>query len=197
MTKVAIWCRHKDDNVIGIGADIPWKVPSDAKKFWQMVAERQIVCGRKTYLSFPQKCLQRQEIIVVTKDENFEVFDEKKHLRVSDLKVFKNWDKDLYIAGGAQIYNAFVAGGVEKLMPEIIVDCVYVGDMLPNLQGEKADISDSIAVMEKKYRQISNTYELDNVLTRIFVRKGEFVDQGVLKHLLNVIENQGQKVLEL
>ena len=40
MTKTAIWCRHAGDNIIGIGAEIPWNIPSDSQKFWKMVEGR-------------------------------------------------------------------------------------------------------------------------------------------------------------
>ena len=33
MTKVAMWCRHEADNLIGIGDDIPWHIPSDSRFF--------------------------------------------------------------------------------------------------------------------------------------------------------------------
>ena len=48
MTKVAIWCRHQKDNIIGIGSDIPWNVPSDAQKFVRMATGQNVVVGRKT-----------------------------------------------------------------------------------------------------------------------------------------------------
>ena len=40
MTKVAIWCRHEGDNIIGVGADIPWCVPSDSKRFRNITKEQ-------------------------------------------------------------------------------------------------------------------------------------------------------------
>ena len=33
MTKIAIWCRHDGDNIIGIGPNIPWHISSDFKRF--------------------------------------------------------------------------------------------------------------------------------------------------------------------
>lgn len=33
MTVVAMWCRHAGDDLIGIGDNIPWNVPSDTKHF--------------------------------------------------------------------------------------------------------------------------------------------------------------------
>ena len=44
MTVVAMWCRHKDDDIIGVGKHIPWNVPSDAKHFLDVVEGQTIVC---------------------------------------------------------------------------------------------------------------------------------------------------------
>ena len=43
MTKVAIWCRHEADNLIGIGDDIPWHIPSDSRFFADVIAGQDVV----------------------------------------------------------------------------------------------------------------------------------------------------------
>ena len=43
--------------------------------------------------------------------------------------------------------------------------------------------------MKKNYKQISPNYEEDNVITTIWVKKGEFIAQEVLKHLIMSITN--------
>ena len=55
MTKVAIWCRHETDNLIGIGTDIPWHIPSDSKFFADVINGQDVVFGRKTYESVSPK----------------------------------------------------------------------------------------------------------------------------------------------
>ena len=45
MTKVAVWCRHKDDNIIGIGPQIPWHVSSDFKRFKRITEGKNLVAG--------------------------------------------------------------------------------------------------------------------------------------------------------
>ena len=48
MTVVAMWCRHAGDDLIGIGDNIPWNVPSDTKHFLDVVSGQTVVCGRIT-----------------------------------------------------------------------------------------------------------------------------------------------------
>ncbi len=186
MTKIAIWCRHKDDNIIGIGPHIPWHIKSDFQRFRRITTGQTLVAGQKTYESFPGRTLPDRRIFVLTLEKEYEVSDPANHFVVNDIRFFKDFEDDLYIAGGATVYKLFMTGNA-KLMPEIVVDCVYHGD-LDNVKGEPVAITDCIDVLNKKYRQISADYEQDNITTRIFVQKGEFVDQDVLKRIVRAIE---------
>ena len=56
------------------------------------------------------------------------------------------------------------------------------------LEGEPVTITSCVEVLNKNYRQISADYELDGITTRVLVRRGEFVDQSVLKHIVGAIE---------
>lgn len=106
---------------------------------------------------------------------------------MNDVRFFKDFEEDLYIVGGATIYKLFMTGGA-KLMPEIVVDCVYDGELKAGLEGEPVTITSCVEVLNKNYRQISADYELDGITTRVLVRRGEFVDQSVLKHIVGAIE---------
>lgn len=187
MTKVAIWCRHQDDNVIGIGPKIPWHVKSDFQRFRRITEGQSLVAGQTTYESFPNRTLPNRKIYVLTLDAAYQVSDPEKHAVVNDVNLFKEWDEDLYIAGGATVYKLFMTGGA-KLMPEIVVDCVYHDPLDPDVKGEKVCITPCIESLNKNYRQISRDYELDHITTRILVRKGEFVEQEVLKRIVKAIE---------
>lgn len=187
MTKIAIWCRHKDDNIIGIGSDIPWHVKSDFQRFRRITEGQNLVAGQKTYESFPNHTLPNRKIFVLTLDENYEVADWQNHSVVNNINFFKDFEDDLYIVGGATVYKLFMTGS-NKLIPDIVVDCIYQKDINPNLKGNPVDITDCIDVLNKKYIQVSPDYEQDDVITRIMIRKGEFVEQTVLKKIVKAIE---------
>lgn len=186
MTKVAIWCRHEGDNIIGIGSQIPWHIKSDFQRFRRITQGQNIVAGQTTYESFPKRTLPERDIYILTLNAQYEVSDAKHHFVVNDVNFFKEFDEDIYISGGATIYKLFLTGG-SKLMPEIVVDCVYKGELNPDLKGEEVNITACIDVLNKKYKQIVPDFELDNIATRILVRKGEFVEQSVLKHIISAI----------
>lgn len=191
MTKVAVWCRHQEDNIIGIGLQIPWHVSSDFKRFKRITEGQNIVAGEKTYESFPNRTLPNRKIYVLTFNEEYEVSDNKNHFVITNVNEFKEFEQDLYISGGATIYKLFMNAS-EKLMPDIVVDSMYKGDIKSDLTGPKIDISECIDILHKKYFKISIDYELDNIVTSVWVRRGAFVEQSVLKRIVYAIENYGE-----
>ena len=72
MTKVAMWCRHEADNLIGIGDDIPWHIPSDSRFFADVIAGQDVVFGRKTYETVPPEVLSDCAVWVLSKNQNYE-----------------------------------------------------------------------------------------------------------------------------
>lgn len=190
MTKVAIWCRHQDDNIIGIGADIPWNVPSDSRRFRNLTKEKTLVVGKKTYESFPNRTLPNRKFLVVTRQADYEVSDVKNHKVVSDIKILKDYPEDLYISGGAAIYDTFFENS--SLRPEIVVDCVYHGELREGLDGEQVSVDKSVAVLEQKYKPLPVSFELDNVTTTVWLLKGAFVEQSVVKKILQYLETEGK-----
>jgi dihydrofolate reductase len=187
MTKIAVWCRHAQDNIIGIGPRIPWKILSDFKRFRRITEGQTLVAGQTTYESFPNRTLPNRRIYVLTFDPDYIVSDPVNHFAVTDINMFKTFEDNLYISGGAGIYKAFMTGS-DKLMPDIIVDSMYRGALDPELSGDPVTITPCIDVMKKAYRQISQDYIEDDVVTSLWIKKGNFVDQTVLKHLINAIE---------
>lgn len=189
MTVVAMWCRHEGDNVIGVEKEIPWRVESDAKHFLDVVKGRTVVCGRKTYETFDNRTLEGCKIFVFTKDATYETVDKEHHFAVlsqKELAGLVDEEEELYVAGGACVYDLFMTGK-ERFKPQIVVDCVYGGKMR-DLAGERAEISKSVAVMQKGYRRITPFYRQDGVSSAVYIKKGEFVAQSVLKRIVEILE---------
>ena len=185
MTKIAVWCRQNEDNIIGIGAKIPWHISSDFKRFRKITESENLVVGEKTYESFPNRTLPNRNIHILTLNSDYEVSDNAKHFVHNNIADFKDFEQDLYICGGATIYKLFMISG-NKLMPDVIVDSCYMGD-IDNLEGPKIDITPCVEIMQKLYQKVSPDYEQENVLTSLWVKKGDFVEQEVLKKLINII----------
>ena len=164
MTKVAVWCRHDGDNIIGIGSEIPWHIKSDFQRFRRITTGQNVVAGQSTYESFPNRTLPDRNIYILSFETDYQVTDPEHHFVVNDVNFFKDFEQDIYVSGGASIYKLFMTGG-PKLMPDIVVD------------------------LNQKYKQIFPDFDLDNITTRVMVRKGEFVEQSVLKRIILAITN--------
>ena len=190
MTIVAMWCRHNGDDIIGANGGIPWNVPSDSQHFYDVVAGQTVVMGRKTYESLPGQTIAGCPIWVLTANRAYELTDAVMHRIVTGQREIADLldedGRDLYIAGGAAVYALFMTGK-EKLKPQIVVDCVYYGE-LTEYGGAAAKITDSVAVLQKSYRRITPFYEADKVRSAVWIRKGEFVGQSVLKRIVKILE---------
>lgn len=186
---VAIWCRHTGDNVIGIDNALPWHIESDAQHFVDAVNGQNVVCGRKTYEGLPKEVIENCRIFVFSRQAEYDGLKSKSHQIISSQnELIDNIEEteDIYIAGGAEIYQLFMEGK-EKLKPHIIVDCVYEGT-LTKARGQVVDITPTVEIMAKKYRKMTPDYCQDQVASAIWIKKGEFVEQSVLKRLLSILE---------
>lgn len=186
MVKVAVWCRHKEDNVIGIGAQIPWHVKSDFQRFRRLTEGQYVVAGQTTYESFPNRTLPNRKIVVLTFDPDYVVADQENHQVCYDVSTLSKFEHDLYVAGGASVYKLFMSK--EHLKPEIVVDCEYAGEMNSELSGEKVNISASVEALHRFYDKIYGDYWLDDINTTIWQKKGSVVDEALVNKLIKAIE---------
>ena len=186
MTKIAVWCRHKNDNIIGIGPNIPWHIPSDFKRFRRITEKASITCGQTTYESFPNRTLPNRKIYVLTFDEQYGVSDADNHFVVNDFKKLPNMKEPLYVCGGASIYKLFM----QNDNIDVVVDSCYQGDINTELEGQPVDITQCIDVMYDKFEKVSPDYDEDNVITTIWVKKGVEVDKEVINHFTLSIINK-------
>ncbi len=184
MVKIAIWCRHIGDNIIGIGPSIPWHISSDFKRFKRITNGKALLVGQTTYESFPNRTLPNRKIYILTFETDYQVSDLSMH-QVIPLEKVADIQEELYISGGASIYQLMM----EQKMPDLIVDSLYMGELNPHLTGKPVSIQKSIDLMEKNYHKISDDFILDNINTTIWAKNGAMVDEKVLAHLKNAIYN--------
>ena len=144
MSKIAVWCRHKEDNIIGIGPNIPWHVSSDFKRFQRLTKHKALLVGQTTYESFPNRTLPNRKIYILTFEQDYQVSDPDNHF-VIPLETVKDINEELYISGGASIYKLMM----EKLMPDFIVDSVYMGDQIRETMEENESVRQYVKRMTR------------------------------------------------
>jgi len=93
--------------LIGKDNKLPWHCKEDLQRFKSITMGKRIVMGRKTFESLP-KMLDGRQHIVLTRNEDFSHEDVEVFHSVDDLLVTYQGKEDLYIIGGAEIYNQFI-----------------------------------------------------------------------------------------
>ena len=185
MVKIAIWCRHENDNIIGIGPHIPWHVSSDFKRFKRITVNKSLIVGQTTYESFPNRTLPNRKIYILTFEKDYQVSDPTNH-KVIPLDEVQTIQEELYIAGGASIYKLMM----ETIKPDFVVDSIYKKPIDSELKGNPVDITPAINVLKAEYEKITADFSLDDIDTAIWIKKGITPDEQTLSHLKNSIFQQ-------
>jgi dihydrofolate reductase len=93
---------------IGKGGKLPWHYPADMKFFRETTTGHAVVMGRKTWLTIG-KPLKNRLNIVLSRDTDIE--PQESLIVFSDIESVLSFNKslttDLFVIGGAQIYEAF------------------------------------------------------------------------------------------
>ncbi len=187
MTKIAIWCRHTQDNIIGIGPNIPWHVSSDFKRFKRITNGHHLVAGQTTYESFPNRTLPNRKLHILTFDKTYQVSDTENHFVHTDYHDFDTFENDLFIVGGASIYKLFMTD--INTMPDVIIDSEYLPDLSTEFTGTPVDITPCINAMHTYYNCVGTPQELDNIITTVWVKK-DIQTPDILEHIFNAIHQQ-------
>jgi dihydrofolate reductase len=152
------------DGVIGLDNNIPWRLPSDMKRFRGITKEAGVVpMGRKTWDSLPAqfKPLKERYNVILTRDCS---------LRTSDSVEFVTTLEDVYAAiaahggkgciiGGEQIYRLFLP--VVRVMHITTVYASIAGDAhFPQIDLKDWRIRDSTPERHPEGDEYSSSYEM-------------------------------------
>jgi dihydrofolate reductase len=97
-------------NGIGLNGKLICRNPEDMKRFKDITTGGTVVCGRKTYESFPNGALLNRRNIVFSKDMSFNPDDAEVVRSLDEFKQMINLDNsdDIWVIGGEKIYRLLV-----------------------------------------------------------------------------------------
>src|SRR5204863_8190921 len=99
------------DKNLAIGKDgrLPWRYSADMKFFKETTIGNSVVMGRRTWLTLKKPLPDRQNI-VLSRDESFALNESLMLLRdvESVLEHARDLQSDLFVIGGAKVYEAFL-----------------------------------------------------------------------------------------
>ena len=128
---------------IGKGGKLPWHYSSDMKFFRETTTGHAVVMGRKTWLTIGKPLKDRLNI-VLSRDSNIE--PQESLLVLTDIDSVISFNDslttDLFVIGGAQVYEAFLpyiekwiitevpltVSGADAFMPKGYLDAFKVVD---------------------------------------------------------------------
>jgi dihydrofolate reductase len=98
-----------ENGVIGRDGRLPWRMPSDLKRFRKLTLDRPIIMGRKTYESIG-KPLDRRDNIVITRWHNFNgihvVAGVTEALELAGKLAAGRGADEAAVIGGAEVFRA-------------------------------------------------------------------------------------------
>lgn len=101
---LAIIVAMDNNNLIGANNELPWHLPADLQYFKKTTTSKTVVMGHKTYLSIG-KPLPNRENIILSRNNNLQIDGCKV---INNLKDIKNYEGDIFIIGGANIYMQMI-----------------------------------------------------------------------------------------
>ena len=142
--------------LIGKDNKLPWHCKEDLQRFKSITMGKRIVMGRKTFESLP-KMLPNRKHVVLTRNKDFSHEGVEVFHSVDDL--LASYQEDLYIIGGAEIYNQFI--DKYDVIEMTVIKGDYDGDTyFPDLP----DVPTSMEIVEQTDRYMFLTIRKLDVL---------------------------------
>jgi len=108
------------NHVIGKNNQIPWKLPSDMKKFKELTTGKAVVMGRKTYESIGRPLPNRINIVITSQKYKADGFFVANSIDEAIQIAKDNSVENLMVIGGNGIYTKFMDFADELLLTFVL-----------------------------------------------------------------------------
>ena len=152
--KVSLIVAYGKSGQIGLDNKLLWHIPEDFSKFKKLTSGCTIIMGRKTFESLPGVLPNRRHIVVTSKD--LEIDDNAVSTVLTIEEALENCkdEENVWIIGGAQIYNYCIE---HDLVDEYCLSEVdYDGDADTYINVDKIDFSEFKIVEDKVFFSYKN-----------------------------------------
>lgn len=129
MYTISIIVARSKNNIIGNNNLLPWKLPSDLKHFKSLTQNSVVIMGRKTYESIGKPLPNRLNVVVSTQKNlnlpnNVTVCsDPNEALKAARVLCLKHNIQNIWIIGGAAIYQQFIKRADKMFITTIDEEC--------------------------------------------------------------------------
>jgi dihydrofolate reductase len=158
---ISIVVAHGANGVIGDKGQLPWRLPSDLRRFRELTTGGTVVMGRKTFESLPPKHrpLRDRHNVVVSANPAFRPPDVEVHTSLSSALVAH---PTCFVIGGSSIYAQTLELADRVYATE--VDAAPPGDaFFPGLSPEGWRCVEELdPIVENRHRFVFRVYERNN-----------------------------------
>ena len=104
--RIALVVAVSRNGIIGRDGGLPWRLPSDLKRFKALTMGKPVVMGRKTWEGLPIKPLPGRRNIVVTRQAGFSWDGAEAALTLEAALQLAGECEEIAVIGGGEIYRA-------------------------------------------------------------------------------------------
>lgn len=124
MRMISLIVAYAHNNVIGNQGKIPWKIKGEQKRFKDLTTGNVVIMGRRSYEEIGRPLPNRTTIVVSKK----KTFQGPNCYTARSLKeaIEMAGEKEIYISGGAKLYEEAIA----------IVDKMYITEIDAEIKGD-------------------------------------------------------------
>ena len=140
-----------ENNEIGANGDLLWRLPKDMKWFKEKTLGSDVIMGRKTFESFPQKFrpLPNRTNILITRDKNYNAGNDVHVFHTIEDALdyaLKCKDTQKFIIGGAEIYKQLLPQTAELYLTKVHATFANADTFFPEVNLEEWEL-----VFEEKH----------------------------------------------
>jgi dihydrofolate reductase len=117
--RVVMVAAVADNGVIGLDGDIPWSLPEDLKHFRATTKGNTVVMGRRTYESIGHPLPYRSNVVVTRRPDWSADGVFVAHSVADAVAMAQDFDGDVMVIGGAQIYEAAMPLADTQVLTEV------------------------------------------------------------------------------
>ena len=147
--EISLIAAFDKNQAIGKNGDLPWHLSSDLKHFKNITTGNTIVMGRKTFDSIG-RALPNRKNIVLTRNLKWQFEGVVTINNVNDIfEICKN-DSEIFVIGGAEIYNAFLDIATKMILSYVETEVKDADAFFPKFKSENWKIMDESEIIKEE-----------------------------------------------
>jgi dihydrofolate reductase len=102
---LAIVVAHAENRAIGYRGQLPWRLPSDLRRFRELTTGHTVLMGRRTFESLPDahRPLRERRNVVISANPDFDPAGVEVHASLE--AALETCGEDCFVIGGASVYE--------------------------------------------------------------------------------------------